>query len=867
MTYLLLSGAGSKQSLLDKVFSLPSDFFLPPIVPTPMSNHQDLPISRVMQTSILHCTTDTPLHEAAKYMADRQCSSIVIMENQQAVGLWTEHDALTINFSALTVLARPITEFMSSPVHTAPQQMLLSEAALFLNTHKLRHLVVVNEAGHPVGILSQTDIVMNQGLEPYLRLREVQSVMRPDPLVIQGSLKVTEAAHQMRILKQDAAIIIDNHQMGIITERDIVSFIARQLEDIPVMEIASQPVLSVDESTPLINARDLLINHHIRHLVVRDNQSIISGLLSFSDILVGAEYLYLSDLSDALAQRDMALVRSRQNLQLAERVINSSLEGIIITDADTRIEFVNPAFTSLTGFTLEDIAGKKPSVLSSGRQDSAFYDQMWQSLKTSGYWRGEVWNRRKSGELYLELLTITAITNDEGVNQHYAGLFSDITHMRENEDKIRHLAYYDVLTRLPNRRLLEDRIKLAIRHAHRETQQLAIMFIDLDHFKQVNDTLGHALGDELLLNVAARMTAKLREDDTLARLGGDEFIALLPNINGFSEATNVARRLIEAVSAPYSLQGHSFRIGCSMGISLYPDDGNTPEVLIQHADAAMYRAKHEGRNTYRLYQADIDRKARDQLSMETALRNAVETGEGLYMAYQPLVRRDNKQLISAEALARWDHPEHGPILPGKFITLAESSGLILPLGKRVIDLVLEDMARWRGAGKKLVPIAINLSAAQFWQPDFVATIKQKLHDNDIPASLITFELTESILLNRQADGTALLQQLRELGCGIALDDFGTGYSSLSYLHNIPAHSLKIDRSFIEALDHEENNSRTIVAAISSLARELGLKVVAEGVETEQQWHLLGNYAIDFIQGYLIAKPQPQGQFAEHLSDR
>lgn len=800
-------------------------------------------------------------------MADRRCSSIVIIENQQAVGLWTEHDALTINFSALTALTRPITEFMSSPVHTAPQQMLLSEAALFLNTHKLRHLVVVNEAQYPVGILSQTDIIMNQGLEPYLRLREVKSAMRFNPLVIQNSLKVTEAAHQMRTLEHDAAIIIDNHQMGIITERDIVSFIARQLEDMPVMEMASQPVLSINETAPLINARDLLINHHIRHLVVRDDQGTITGLLSFSDILAGAEYLYLSDLRDALAQRDMALARSRQNLQLAERVINSSLEGIIITDADTRIEFVNPAFTTLTGFTLEDIAGKKPSVLSSGRQDPTFYDQMWASLKTSGYWRGEVWNRRKSGELYLELLTITAITDEDGINQHYAGLFSDITHMRENEDKIRHLAYYDILTRLPNRRLLEDRIKLAVSHAHREKQQLAILFIDLDHFKQVNDTLGHALGDELLLNVAARMTAKLREDDTLARLGGDEFIALLPNINGFSEATNVARRLIETVSDPYSLQGNCFRIGCSMGISLYPEDGNTPEALIQHADAAMYRAKHEGRNTYRLYQADIDRKARDQLSMETALRNAVDTGKGLYMAYQPLVSRDNRQLISAEALARWSHPEHGPILPSEFITLAESSGLILPLGERVIDLVLEDMVRWRNAGKKLVPIAINLSATQFWQPDFVATITQKLHDTDIQASLITFELTESILLNRQADGAALLQQLRALGCGISLDDFGTGYSSLSYLHNIPAHSLKIDRSFIEALDHEENNSRAIVAAIASLARELGLKVVAEGVETEQQWHLLDNYPIDFIQGYLVAKPQPQGQFSEHLSPR
>ncbi|MFB9868053.1 EAL domain-containing protein [Vreelandella sulfidaeris] len=817
-----------------------------------------------MQTSILHCKTNTPLCEAAKRMAERHCSSIVVMDNDTVVGLWTEHDALTINFSTPSSLARPIAEFMSSPVYTAPGQMLLSEAALLLNSHKLRHLVVVNEAQHPVGILSQTDIVMNQGLEPYLRLREVHTTMRTNPLMLESSLNVSEAAHQMRIHRQDAAIIVGNQQLGIITERDIVSFIANQPEDMPIIQLASQPVLSVNETSPLINARDLLIDHHIRHLVVRDEQGAITGLLSFGDILAGAEYLYLSDLRDALDQRDMALARSRQNLQLAERVIDSSLEGIIITDAETRIEFVNPAFTHLTGYTLEDIAGKKPSVLASGRQGATFYDQMWESLKTSGYWRGEVWNRRKSGELYLELLTITAITNDEGVNQHYAGLFSDITHVRENEEQIRHLAYYDVLTRLPNRRLLEDRITLAIRHAHREAQQLAIMFIDLDHFKQVNDTLGHALGDELLLDVAARMTAKLREDDTLARLGGDEFIALLPNINGFSEATTVAKRLIESVSAPYLLQGHSFRIGCSIGISLYPDDGNTPEPLIQHADAAMYRAKHEGRNTYRLYQADIDRKARDQLSMETALRNAVENGEGLYMAYQPLVRCDNRLLASAEALARWTHPEQGAIAPTEFIALAETAGLIVALGDRVIDLVLTDMARWRAEGKKLVPIAINLSAAQFWQSNFVSTITRKLQDHDIPASLITFELTESILLNRQADGAALLNQLRSLGCGIALDDFGTGYSSLSYLHNIPAHSLKIDRSFIEALTHDENNSRTIVAAISSLARELGLNVVAEGVETEQQWQLLDGYAIDFIQGYLFSKPLPQEQFAEYL---
>lgn len=831
-----------------------------------MTIHQDLPISRIMQTSILHCAADTPLYQAAKRMTERHCSSIVIMENQKAVGIWTEHDALTINFDTPSALMRPIADFMSAPVYTATHQMLLSEATLLLNTHKLRHLLIINEEQQPIGILSQTDIAVNQGLEPYLRLRlrEVHAAMRCNPLIIDGSLNLAEAALQMRNHHQDAAIILCNDQLGIITERDIVSFIANQSDDTPVKYLASQPLISIEATAPLINARDLLIDHRVRHLAVHNNDGDIIGLLGFSDILHGAEYLYLADLRDALKQRDQALARSNQNLQLAERVIDSSLEGIIITDAAACIEFVNPAFTHLTGYSLDDVLGKTPNVLGSGRQDAAFYEQMWNTLKADGYWRGEVWNRRKSGELYLELLTITAIRDDMGITQHYAGLFSDITHMRENEEQIRHLAYYDVLTRLPNRRLLEDRITLAIRHAHRATEQLAVIFIDLDHFKQVNDALGHALGDDLLLSVAERMTAKLREDDTLARLGGDEFIALLPNINGFSEASTVAQRLIDAVGAPYTLHGHSFRIGSSLGISLYPDDGSTSEALIQHADAAMYRAKREGRNTYRLYQAAVDQQARDQLSMETALRNAVETGEGLYMAYQPLVQRNNRQLASAEALVRWRHPQRGLIPPGEFIPLAERSGLILPLGEKVIDLVLADMRAWKATGKKLISVAINLSTAQFWQSNFVNHISQKLRDSQLSPALITFELTESMLLNREAEGATLLKQLRALGCGIALDDFGTGYSSLSYLHNIPAHSLKIDRSFIEALHPQENSSRTIVAAIASLARELGLKVVAEGVETEQQWNLLGEYAIDFIQGFYIAKPQPASHFAELL---
>ncbi|WP_328730937.1 putative bifunctional diguanylate cyclase/phosphodiesterase [Vreelandella azerica] len=470
---------------------------------------------------------------------------------------------------------------------------------------------------------------------------------------------------------------------------------------------------------------------------------------------------------------------------------------------------------------------------------------------------------QKSGELYLELLTITAITNDDGQTQHYAGLFTDITHIRENEQQIRHLAYYDVLTRLPNRRLLEDRINLAIRHAHRSSQPLAIVFIDLDHFKQVNDTLGHAVGDELLIQVSQRMQDNLREDDTLARLGGDEFIALLTDIGGFSQATQIAQRLINAVSEAYYINQQSFRIGCSLGISLYPDDGNTAETLIQNADAAMYRAKREGRNTYRLYRSEMDLAAQHHLALESELRNTLETGEGLFMAYQPLIDRDTGQLISTEALVRWRHPTQGIIAPGDFIPLAERSGLILALGEQVIKLVLSDINAWQSAGCRIVPVAINLSATQFWQSNFVDDVTNKITASGIAPNLITFELTESILLNRQAKGIEILTRLSNFGCHIALDDFGTGYSSLSYLQHIPADSLKIDRSFIEGLNDEKRSSRPIVAAIGSMAHELGLTVVAEGVETNAQWQVLGNYAIDTLQGFYISQPLNAQAFSNH----
>ena len=818
----------------------------------------DLPISHIMQTGILQCSPDTPLCEAARRMAERHCSSIVIIDNGKPVGIWTEHDALDIDFSNDLSVKEPIRHRMSYPVASIEATLPLGEATLKLSSLGRRHLLVVDAQKKPIGIVSQTDIALNQGLEPYLCLREVKTAMRKLPLILPGDMLLADAARQMYSKNHEAAVVTLTHdndsELGIITERDLVRFIARHPGNTLIASLASRPLLTIDEGAPLIKARDLLINHRIRHLAVVNDLQQVTGLLGFRDMLAGAEHLYLKDLREALEQRDSALAASRQHLQLAERVIESSLEGIIITDSQTRIEFINPAFTHMTGYAIEDVVGKTPSILASGRQDDTFYQHMWQTLKENGYWRGEVWNRKKSGELYLELLTITAITNDAGETQHYAGLFTDITPLRENEQQIRHLAYYDVLTRLPNRRLLEDRITLAIRHAHRALQPLAVIFIDLDHFKQVNDTLGHAVGDELLVQASLRMQEKLREDDTLARLGGDEFIALLPNIGDFAQSTLIAQRLIDAVSESYCINQQTFRIGCSLGISLYPDDGHDAETLIQNADAAMYRAKREGRNTYRLYRSEMDLAAQHHLALESELRTMLDTGSGLFMVYQPLVSRETGKLTSAEALVRWNHPTLGVIPPGDFIPLAERSGLITALGELVLDHVLRDLKNWQKQGVGVVSVAINLSATQFWQSGFTDFVTDKIKLSGIDPTLITFELTEGTLLTQQIKGIDILTHLRELGCHIALDDFGTGYSSLSYLQHIPADSLKIDRSFIEALEDVKHSSRPIVAAIASLAHELGLTVVAEGVETHSQWRLLGDYAIDTIQGFYISHP-------------
>lgn len=830
---------------------------------------QELPIERIMQTGLLTCEPETPLWMAAERMAVRQCSSIIVIKAGQPLGIWTEHDALAVNFADPDAVRQPVSEVMSRPVASLHCSTPMSEAALRFNAERRRHFLVVDDAGAPVGILSQTDVALNQGLEPYLRLREVQAAMRQRALVLEGTQLLSQAARSMRLSECDAVVVkCGNGELGILTERDLVRFVARHPGNTPIDGLASRPLLTVYQDDTLIAARDLLMNHRVRHLAVLDDSDEVVGLLGFRDMLASAECLYMQDLRQALEQRDQALAKSRENLQLAERVIDSSLEGIIITDPANRIEFVNRAFTHMTGYTAEEAIGRTPEILSSGRHDAAFYGQMWDALKRSGYWRGEIWNRRKSGELYLEMLTITAITDDSGAVTHYAALFSDITHMRENEERIRKLAYYDALTGLPNRRLLEDRLELAIRHAHRNQSRLAVIFVDLDHFKEVNDALGHAFGDELLVMMSERLQLRLREDDTLARLGGDEFLILLPDLEEVDEVTRIARRLVEAVGEPCVIEGQEFRIGCSLGISLYPDDATTAEALVHNADVAMYRAKEEGRNGYRLYRNEMNLQDDRQRALEKALHDAFITGEGLQLHYQPIFEREGGRLYGAEALLRWHHPLLGSVPPIDIMTLVERAGLLPQLDEYMLEQICTQLVAWNAAGSASVPISINLSARQFWQPELPVRVATKLKQHNLQPGLLGFEIAERTLLDKPQQAAVVLKRLRRLAGDVAINDFGTGYAALGYLHELPINMLKIDRRFVQRLDSGQKGSAAIVAAVAGLAREMELCLAAVGVETESQRDILGRHGVELIQGYLTGRAVPADLFASrYLASR
>jgi diguanylate cyclase (GGDEF)-like protein/PAS domain S-box-containing protein len=627
-------------------------------------------------------------------------------------------------------------------------------------------------------------------------------------------------------------------------------FAWHRLADWPVVSVAA-----IDENSELA---PLLAHQH------DDDRNAIIALAS-----IFASTLALAALIVWLQRKNALIQAGEQELRIAA-VTFESQEGMVVTDAHARILKVNRAFTKITGYAAEEVVGSNMRMLRSGRHGSAFYARLWQAVRSNGYWSGEIWNRRRSGEIYPEWLTVTAVASGDGAISHYVGAFADITELKAAESEIRHLAYFDPLTGLPNRRLLLDRLRQAIAANARNGGSTALLFIDLDNFKTLNDSRGHSAGDQLLEQVAQRLIGCVREVDTVARLGGDEFVVMLGDLGAGAQqaathAENVGEKILRVVNAPYALSESSYRISTSIGAAVVSGGGAGVEDFLKRADMAMYKAKDAGKNTIRFFDPEMQAVIDARVELEADLRLAIERGE-IVVRYQPQVDAVGR-VTGCEALARWEHPRRGRVGPDAFIGLAEETGLIVALGLGVLEIACAQLARWgRDPATAHLTVAVNVSARQFHHPDFVASVLAIVAQTGANPERLKLELTESLLLN---DVDAVIEKMDAIcahGVRFSLDDFGTGYSSLYCLKRLPLYRLKIDKSFVSDILVDANDA-AIAATIVALASHLRLQVIAEGVETDAQRDYLVELGCRAFQGFFVSAALPAAAFDALLRDR
>ncbi|WP_342616760.1 EAL domain-containing protein [Rhodoferax sp. GW822-FHT02A01] len=614
----------------------------------------------------------------------------------------------------------------------------------------------------------------------------------------------------------------------------------------------------------LTSSEARIANHRIEISAIRRNGDEFPIELSVTSVNVGNSLRFTAFISDVSVRK-----KAEADLRIAATAFESQ-EGMMITDANGVILRVNRAFTESTGYTAEEAVGQTPRLLKSGRHNAAFFSTLWESIRQTGSWQGEIWDRRKNGEIYPKWLTITAVKSDAGDVTHYVGTHIDITARKTAEEQITHLAFYDPLTQLPNRRLLLDRLQQALAAGSRSTHYGALLFIDLDHFKTLNDTLGHDKGDLLLQQVAQRLVACVRDGDTVARLGGDEFVVLLEGLSKFSEeaapqAESVGDKILTILNRPYLLAGYENRSTPSIGITLFGGHQTSYEDLLKQADLAMYQAKAAGRNTLRFFDPEMQALVSSRAALEVELRGAVNSHQ-LALYYQPQVDGEGC-LTGAEALVRWLHPARGLVSPAEFIPLAEETGLILPLGQWVLRTACAQLAQWSVKPETaLLSLAVNVSAKQLQQSDFVEQVLDALNLTGANPRRLKLELTESLMVSNVENTIKKMTALKAWGVGFSLDDFGTGYSSLSYLKRLPLDQLKIDQSFVRDILVDSNDT-AIAKMIVALAESLGLSVIAEGVEIEKQRVMLEELGCRAYQGYLFSRPLALDDFEEYAQNQ
>lgn len=600
-------------------------------------------------------------------------------------------------------------------------------------------------------------------------------------------------------------------------------------------------------------SRDGFVKDFTSHIRRRDGQIRLCEI-SARPLPIAGEDCMLTIARDITDRQQM-----QEKLQLAATVFESTAEGVLITDTRQRINAVNRAFSEITGYSEFEALGETPRLLASGIHDSAFYAAMWYQLTAEGHWQGEISNRRKNGEVYPSWLTISAVRNRDKLITHFVAVFADISSLKQAQARLDYQAHHDPLTGLPNRTLFESRLHGALLHS-KEAQSLgAILFLDLDRFKHINDSLGHPVGDLLLKSIALRLKESLRDIDTVARLGGDEFIILLPGLQHASDAQAVATKLLSSFAAPFQAGEHEFFMSTSIGSALFPTDGADVATLIKNADAAMYRSKAKGRNRVEHYTRDLTAQASERIALEHELRRAIERDE-FTLSFQPKLSLLTQRLVGAEALLRWCHPTFGDVPPERFIPLAEENGMILQIGDWVLDKACQQMHEWIQRYDVFGPLSVNLAGAQLRQPNLVNRIERLLLQYQLQPGCLQLEITENFIMSQTEEALSVLHRLKKLGVQLAIDDFGTGYSSLSYLKRLPLDILKIDQSFVRGLPDDPHDA-AIVRAIIALGRSMQLTVIAEGVETFEQQQFLADEGCEQIQGYLVSLPLRADEFS------
>ncbi|MFT5452404.1 MAG: diguanylate cyclase (GGDEF)-like protein/PAS domain S-box-containing protein [Enterobacterales bacterium] len=654
----------------------------------------------------------------------------------------------------------------------------------------------------------------------------------------------------------DKQIVRANNALGRLLERYSSTMINQ-----PLNKVIDSRDSSIDINENIVQELKINDNYQSEYLLYREDDSsfwckIKATAASSEDMSCG----FILSFEEATKQKERD-----DDLRQAAVVFDASSDAIMVLDADGLIKVVNSAFNKMTGFSKADILGKSPRLLRATREDERRYDAMWSTVLKVGEWRGELWRRKKSGETYPEWASITAVKDNRDNVLEYVFIGSDMSERKYAEDRILYQANYDQLTNLPNRNLFMDRLHQSLQRVQREGTMLALLFIDLDRFKNINDSLGHSAGDKLLVKISKIMKETVRESDTIARFGGDEFAVIISPIYGPKNASRVASALLESLSTPINIDGYEAIIGASIGISMYPADGTTEEDLVKNADTAMYRAKESGRNNYQFFTKEMQQAAKDRLVMEMDLRQAIDRQE-LSIVFQPQIEVSTGAISGAEVLVRWQSRDKGMISPSEFIYLAEDTGLIVPIGEWVLKQACLQHKRWINAGVAPPYLAVNVSGRQFKMEGFSQSVLNIVQATGLNSDDVELELTESFLMDDQEFAIDTLKELKEMGFKLSIDDFGTGYSSLSYLKKFPIDRLKIDRSFVQDLEHNKEDY-AIVRAIIDLAHTLNIIVIAEGVEEEGQRKVLEELQCDIIQGYFYSRPLDGVAFTLYLQQQ